>query len=485
MPDAEEMRHYTIDGDHSEIVSSSQMEWNVETDVLVVGGGGCGLVAALAALENPNITVTVLEKEDELGGNTAQSTGMIPASGSRFQREAGVEETWEDMYDDIMTKSKGEADEDMVERLSRQSKYLIEWLIDDWNITLEYQADMGTFPGHSGPRMHCPPGANGEVLVDELQERIESQDNSEILTNTPVRKLVVEDGGVVGAVAGKRRTENINAQKVILASDGFGANGAMVQEYLDEISEGIYFGAAGNTGDGIRWGAELGADLEHINAYQGHATVAYREGVLSTYTVIRDGGILINVDGERFGNELDGAYSGFARHVLKQPGGVAYEIFDKTIYDELYEFYDDFQEAVELGAYKKGQDIKELAETLGFNAERARQTLEDYNEAVEAGGPDEVGREECLNTLKPPFYGTEVTGALFHTQGGLVVDEHARVETPDGSTIPNLYAGGGVAVGVSGNSPDGYLGGNGLTSALGLGRLAGIHARDSLSGESN
>jgi len=112
--------------------------------------------------------------------------------------------------------------------------------------------------------------------------------------------------------------------------------------------------------------------------------------------------------------------------------------------------------------------------------EATRAAVESYNAAVEAGEPDEVGRVDGRNVLSPPFYGTEVTGSLFHTQGGLVVDEHARVLREDGSTVDNLYAGGGTATGISGHGADGYLSGNGLTTAMGLGRLAGLHAIQTL-----
>ena len=66
-----------------------------------------------------------------------------------------------------------------------------------------------------------------------------------------------------------------------------------------------------------------------------------------------------------------------------------------------------------------------------------------------------------------------VTGALFHTQGGLKIDKKARVLRKDGNPIPNLYAGGGVAVGVSGSGVKGYMSGNGLLAATVLGKLAG------------
>jgi fumarate reductase flavoprotein subunit len=78
--------------------------------------------------------------------------------------------------------------------------------------------------------------------------------------------------------------------------------------------------------------------------------------------------------------------------------------------------------------------------------------------------------------LEPPLLAVKVTGALFHTQGGLAVDQSARVRRPDGTLFPNLFAAGGAAAGVSGNSAKGYLSGNGLLTATVLGRLAGAAA---------
>ena len=92
---------------------------------------------------------------------------------------------------------------------------------------------------------------------------------------------------------------------------------------------------------------------------------------------------------------------------------------------------------------------------------------------IETGKPDEFGRSFAGKTkLAAPFYAVKVTGALFHTQGGLDIDAHCRVRRADGSVLPNLLAAGGAARGVSGNDAWGYLAGNGLLSAVGGGWVA-------------
>lgn len=463
----------TIQDADDEVVSAADVEWAVETDVLIAGGGGTGLVAALAASENDELTVTVLEKAAEVGGNTSLSTGMIPAADTQMQAASGITDTPESMARDILEKNDYTADEDRVEHLCEESKHLIHWLVDEWDVDLHLVDDF-KYPKHSEYRMHAPPGRNGDNLITQLKARVEATGNIELLTNSPVNQLVAADNAVVGVVAGERHQEAIAADAVILATDGFAGNRQMVTNHCPDISEALYFGADGNTGDGIRWGAQLGGRLARMDAYQAHATVAHQTGSLSTYAIIMNGGVVLNKAGERFGDETKG-YSAFAVDVLEQPEGICYEIFDADIFQKLKSEFDDFDEAVDLGAYTEHDDITALAQEIGCAPDTAADAVERYNAAVEADEPDEVGRVDGRSRLEPPFYGTKVTGALFHTQGGLFVDDHARVVRTDGSVIENLYAGGGAAAGISGHGPAGYLSGNGLTTALGYGRLAGRH----------
>jgi fumarate reductase flavoprotein subunit len=93
-----------------------------------------------------------------------------------------------------------------------------------------------------------------------------------------------------------------------------------------------------------------------------------------------------------------------------------------------------------------------------------------------------MGRQNFQGPLRPPYYGVRVTGALFHTQGGLKINKKAQVLKPNGSLIPNLYVGGGVAVGVSGSGVKGYSSANGLLAATVLGKVAGEEAAKSLRG---
>ena len=118
-----------------------------------------------------------------------------------------------------------------------------------------------------------------------------------------------------------------------------------------------------------------------------------------------------------------------------------------------------------------------LAAGLGIDPEGLAETLKQVRRYQAGLARDRLGRSFAGKPpLTPPYFGIKVTGALFHTQGGLAVDDRARVKRRDGGTLPNLFAGGGAACGVSGPHQSGYLSGNGLLSALTLGRVAGTHA---------
>src|SRR5205807_27756 len=107
------------------------------------------------------------------------------------------------------------------------------------------------------------------------------------------------------------------------------------------------------------------------------------------------------------------------------------------------------------GLVKRASHIEALAGALGLPPISLGETLAEYL-AGRSTGADRFGRTSFAD-MRPPFFGLRVTAALFHTQGGLKVDRYARVIRRNGSPVPNLYAGGGVAAGISGHGPGGYL----------------------------
>jgi fumarate reductase flavoprotein subunit len=429
----------------------------VKVPVVVVGAGACGLVAALAAKD---AGVLVLERDASPSGSTSLSSGFIPAAYTRFQRAAGVDDSPERMAADVQRKNHGQADARLVDAVCRTSGPAIEWLADEHGVPFELVQGF-LYPGHSALRMHSVPEKTGAALMAAL---LRAAANIDVLCSATVTEVTPDrvrfrrpDGAV----------EEVEYGALVLACSGFGGNPAMVREHLPEIADAIYFGHTGNQGDAIRWGTALGAAVRHMGAYQGHGSVATPHGILITWALMMEGGIQVNAEGRRFSNEHLG-YSEQCLPVLAQPGGVAWCIYDERLH-QLGMTFPDYQEAYAAGAVRPAPDLPHL-----------KQTLSEVGAFVE-GRPDPFGRNFTGKPkLVPPLYAVKVTGALFHTQGGLAVDEHARVLDTQGRPIPRLFAGGGASCGVSGDHVWGYLSGNGLLSAVALGRIAGNSARDTV-----
>jgi fumarate reductase flavoprotein subunit len=311
-------------------------------------------------------------------------------------------------------------------------------------------------------------------LVNGLAEAA-ARNHIEVLFSNPVKQLCTDkNGAVIGALIGDGLAAyRIDARKTILATSGYGANRAMLREFCPEIGDAAYFGAAGSEGEAIEWGRALGAKLANTGSYQAHASVAYPHGALLTWSATEKGAFYVNRAGARFGNENLG-YSAFGKLVMAE-GNEAYAIYDTRIRDYVARYQETYQVLVDMGAVIEASDIESLARRCGVDATQLATTLDRFNRASRGEIMDEFGRKEFgMAPLESPYVMTRVNAALFHTQGGLLVDEHARVLRTDGSPIPNLFAGGGAAAGVSGQTGGGgYVSGNGLLTATVLGYIAG------------
>lgn len=445
--------------------------FDIETDVAIVGAGACGLVAALAAKEM-GVAAMVFERDKRPSGSTALSSGMVPACGTRLQREKGVEDDVRLMAGDIQRKAEGRNDPAMVEAICRESGPAIDWLADRYGVPFTLIEGF-LYPGHRALRMHAPPSRTGAALMAALLDAA-ARAEIDVVTEAPIVELFADAARVIRGIGIERpdgRSERVGCRAMVLACNGFGGNPAMVRRHIPEMADADYFGHVGNRGDAVLWGEALGARADHMGAYQGHGSVATPQGILMTWALIMEGGFQVNARGERFSDETHG-YSEQAVSVLAQPGRVAWDIYDARIHD-LGLGFEDYRNAWAAGAIKNASSIEELADSLDL----PRATLAATLAAAQRPGRDRWGRDFVGKApSRPPFFGVKVTGALFHTQGGLVVDTDARVLGADGKPLPNLLAGGGAACGISGETVAGYLSGNGLLSAVALGRIAGRSA---------
>ena len=441
--------------------------FDLETETLIIGAGACGMVAALSAAELGR-EVLVIEADPLPSGSTALSAGLIPAAGTKIQQRTGIEDNAKLFAEDIQSKAHGENEQALVDLLTENAAEVIHWLSDRHDLPFSVVTDFD-YPGHCRRRMHGLPTRSGAELIDALRSACE-REGIDIICDRRATTLYRE-GDLIRGIAvtsPNSEIETIACDNLVLACNGFGGNRELVAQYMPEIEDALWFGHDGNRGEAVLWGNALGADARNLGAFQGHGNVAHPHGILISWAVITEGGVQVNRDGHRFWNESQG-YSEAARAVLSQPGGEAYAIFDARIAGIARQF-EDFKRAEEMGAIRTEDTIEGLAGALGLPEVALAETLRD----IPVSGKDRFGRHFGDQPLLPPFMGVRVTGALFHTQGGLRVDSKARVLKTDGTAFPNLYAGGGAACGVSGKGDSGYLSGNGLLSAVVLGRVAGL-----------
>ena len=290
--------------------------------------------------------------------------------------------------------------------------------------------------------------------------------------------LPIANGAVTGADIETSNGERhrIAARKVILAVNGFAGNRDLVARFCPEVSGAQYFGARGSTGEAVLWGEQLGAALGNIGAYQGYAAVSDPHGSLLSWTTIEKGGIIVNDAGKRFGDESAG-YSGYTPNVMAQ-GGPCFAIFDQRIFD-VTAAEEEFVELANYGGVKKADTAAALAALHHLDAVAVAATSRRLTTRQHAARSRMHSAAEILRSRRSsaPFSICRVVPGLFHTQGGLMVDIDGRVLRPNGKPIANLFAGGGAAAGLSGRSgAGGYASGNGLLSAIGLGRLAALAA---------
>ncbi|GAA3737645.1 FAD-dependent oxidoreductase [Salinactinospora qingdaonensis] len=451
------------------------MHTDDESVDLVVAGAGGGLAGALRAAR-AGLDVIVVEAAETFrrGNNTAMSTAMIPGAGTRWQHEAGLADSPAVFRADIDAKTHGQADPVLATALAEYSAPLVTWLADDLGLPLELATDI-SYPGHSVARCHTVPSRTGAELLDRLVSLARAHPNIDFLAPARLVGARTDETGVRAAVVEypDGTDEEIPTRALLLATNGYGADRAMVERLMPEIAGAVYHGGENSRGDAVRIGTELGAATGYLDAYQGHAALARGAGTLVGWATVMHGGVLVNTEGARFGDETVG-YSEYAATLAAQPGGTGWLVFDQRVHD-LCTSFGDFRATVEQGVVLRAADAAELAERCGLPAAALERTLADAARHAAEGSADVFGRTAWEAPLRPPYLAVRVEPALFHTQGGLVVDGDARVLREDATPIPGLYASGGAAIGISGHSAGGYLAGNGLLPALGLAALAADH----------
>lgn len=438
------------------------------TDVIVIGSGGAGLSAAVAAAD-AGATVILLEKEPVIGGNSKLAAGGLNAAETRQQAALGIEDSVQKMTDDTIKGGKEKNDPALVDVLVKESAGTVDWL----TAMGADMSDVGRMGGASVDRTHRPTGGLAvgkhivQVLYDNAMER-----GVELRLNSRAVEILPDEGGAVRGVLVQGKYTGIyriDAAAVVVAAGGFGKNNELVASYDAKLEGFAATNHPGATGDGITVAERAGAvtvGMEHIQA---HPTFSPVGGVLVTEAVRGNGAILVNDVGERFVNELT-TRDVAAAAILDQPDDHAWLIFDQAVRESL----EQIEGYVELGAVNEAQTLEGLGEKIGVDGATLAVTVSRYNEFVAGGSDAEFSRQDLPVAIsEPAYYAIEVTPAVHHTMGGLKINPAAEVLNAEGQVMNGLYAAGEVTGGIHGAN---RLGGNAVSDIVTFGRRAGTNA---------
>lgn len=438
----------------------------VDVDVVVIGGGAAGMVAALRAARGGR-SVALFEKSTQHGCNTQVSSGSLAAAGTRWQRAAGIEDSPQQQADDIVRESGDESTRPLVEALCAVAPAYLDWLNDDLGHTLELGGDMRRH-GMSVPRLHTDPARSGGMaLVRTLRSAIAAEDRVAFVDGTPGIGLIYETDRVAGAVVlqNGERTE-VRSHAVVLASDGFAANADLVAQHIPEAVDDVFQGVSTSTGDALAWATDLGAATRCMTSFLGSGMVVPGYATRVNPSLPFRGALLVGRDGRRFVDEHEHGYSSLATVLRTLPGRRAVLVWDDVLHGPSLQS-ELMRESESAGAFRQYADAAALCAALGLDADAFTETVGGFV------GWDEV--TGVRRSLSAPYWAAPLTSGILATQGGLDVDTTGRVLRADGSWIEGLYAAGGTAAGISGPSSRGYSSGNGLLHALGLGWIVGNH----------
>ena len=474
----------------------TKLKWDYETEIIVVGYGGAGAAAAIEAYDN-GVAVLIIEKASVAGGSTAISGGIIVGAGTSVQRERGITDSPEGMYKYFRASGQGLDDPDMVKVLCENSAPNIEWLIGmGMEFKYLYVSGAEDYPKYSSitpvkPRGHSTGGGGAffKVLKNACDMR-----KIDCLYETKLKEMVTSlKGEVVGIqVESKGETLNIKAKKaVVLACGGYAYNTEMLKQYsFDKGYRAKYTGCVSHTGDGIRAGQMIGADLRcmgQIGAIpavkrprQRIARIAhtpgdprYHGGDEGHYSIIT-----VNKNGKRFTNES--GYYNYVAYDMLLPGNLPnYLIFDEKVRTaELVNWppwSGNKNKDIEEGTTKKADTIRELAKKIKVDPNVLEETINNYNINAEKGVDPEFGKTRDLAPItNPPFYAFERIVGIHSTLGGIKINTAAQVIKVNGLVIRRLYAAGETTGGTIGlNYP---TAGTAIQNAICFGRIAGRNA---------
>ncbi len=425
---------------------------NVNTDLVIIGGGPAGLAAAISAREAGLKNIILIEKLDILSGNGKYDMNFYDLINSEAQKANGINDSVEALIADNSNPL------DTPERIRAQAEgaFVLDKWLRSFGVKLNY---------NYGKRGHMAESNAyaGAHIQDGMEKKVKEL-GIDVRTGTKGLDLIMKDGKAVGVkVQNKNNFYDINAKAVILATGGFSANKELLKKYVPGSEV-------------FQTSNQLGATGDFIPVFEKNSIKTANLEVLNIFPfIIRqtrdltgggDGFILVNKEGKRFTSESITYATRFstAQKILAQPDSAAFYIYDQKLYDSSYRL----QKHTAQGLHTKANTIDELADKLGIDKDNLKETVKEFNMAVRGEIKDPFREKPTKKEFmsEGPYYGVQVESAVHMTRGGVVADEKTQVYYENGNVVKGLYAAGEVA-----NSNSGAY-----SAAVIFGRIAGEEA---------
>ena len=450
-----------------DIKSPSKKDINLEADVIIVGGGGAGLVAALSA-EEQGLDVILIEKNAMLGGHTALSGGYTTIAGSKLQKSLGVDDDSPEIaYKDIMLNGGNKSVPELLTLYTENMGRATDWTIEYANA--KPQDKVLSYSENTKDRVLIYEG-NGEGFINALTNKL-NETSVDVYLNTKATNLITESNEVIGVEAEDNIGNKfiIKAKSTVLATGGYGARKDLLPERFDNF---LYYGAALSSGDALTMGENIDADtvnMGYCEIYQDG--VEWQPGiakstVYGTMAAWYESGIFVDRNGKRVVNEL-GTGSSIVEQQEAQDDGRLFLFMDQKTFDSfcnniggtgiseelLQEWIDN--NGSKSPIFASGKTIEEVCDTVGVDSIALKDTVERYNGFVENKKDEDFDRpsKALVNKIgEGPYYLVEQKPRYATTLGGLLINDNLQVINKSGQVINGLYAAGDAAGGVRGDT---------------------------------
>ena len=467
-------------------------EQTIDTDLVIVGGGGSGMTAAIRASEL-GLDVTLVEKMPFMGGAISISGGNQVVMGSQMQKDLGVtDDSVESMVEDFMANGANLNVPELITLYAENVGETSDWLQEE-GVTFNLEGGLHKLAEYSHDRELAYTGSGAGAA--EAMRGLVAEKDVNVLLNTRATELISDgNGGVSGVIANDDTTVyTINADAVLLATGGYGYNKDLLE---GDMKNALYYGPVSSTGDGLIMATAEGINadtrlLEYGKRYPNGIEVS--EGIAKStingnIPAWTKSAILVNKEGERVVNEKASNRT-ILETELQQTGQELFLVMDQETFDvwkdavgyDVQEYLD--ANGTQIPVFGHGDTIEDAAAAAGVDGEALAKTVETYNSYVEAGEDADFGRSADYMTMPigdGPYYLVEQKPRFATTMGGLVIDTDLHVINTDGEVINGLYASGEVVGGVMGDdSPSGANNGWAVTS----GKLAAQSIAEDLGAE--